>query len=106
MIRLFFILYCFEAGLLLLFAPWFKEWDQIMMQIIPFQGARSFFLHAWVRGAITGFGMVHMVWGAHDLIAVLTRRSSETDAETGAETAARAQDHDRQAHDVPVPGDQ
>jgi hypothetical protein len=94
MIRLFFILYCFEAGLLLLFAPWFPEWDRIMLQIAPFQGLRSFLLHGWVRGAITGFGLVHLVWGAHDLIAVLFRRSPETAAQ------------DRQAHDVPVAGDQ
>ena len=73
-----------------------------MMQIVPFHGLRSFLLHGWVRGAITGFGLVHMVWGAHDLISLLIRRSPET----GAETAARDQDHDRQAHDVPVPGDQ
>jgi hypothetical protein len=103
MIRLFFIFYCFEAGLLLLFAPWFKEWDQIMMQIAPFQGLRSFLLHAWVRGAITGFGLVHLVWGAHDLIALLTRRYPETSAETA---AVRDQNPDRQAHDVPIAGDQ
>jgi hypothetical protein len=106
MIRLFFILYCFEAGLLLFFAPWFREWDQIMMQIVPSQGLRSFLLQAWVRGAITGFGVVHLVWGAHDLLAVLTRRSSETSAETSAETAVAHKDQDRQAHDVPIAGDQ
>ena len=74
MIRLFFILYCFEAGLFLLFAPWFQEWDRIMMQIIRFQALRGFVLHPWFRGALTGFGMVHLVWGAHDLITLLTRR--------------------------------
>lgn len=98
MIRLFFILYCFEAGLLLLFAPWFQEWDQIMLQIVPFQGLRRFLLHAWVRGAITGFGMVHIVWGAHDLIALLIRRAPGT--------ATRDQDQARRAHDVPLAGDQ
>ena len=102
MIRLFFILYCFEAGLLLLFAPWFQEWDQIMMQIVPFQGLRSFLLHAWVRGAFTGFGMVHIVWGAHDLIALLLRRYPETSAETKVPNQGKA----RQAHDVPIAGDQ
>ena len=74
MIRLFFILYCFEAGLLLLFAPWSPEWDRIMMQLLPFQAARALLLHPWFRGGVTGFGMVHLVWGAHDLFAVLSRR--------------------------------
>jgi hypothetical protein len=74
MIRLFFILYCFEAGLLLLFAPWSPEWDRIMMQLLPFQAARALLLHPWFRGGVTGFGMVHLIWGMHDLIAVLSRR--------------------------------
>src|SRR5262245_40788963 len=104
MIRLFFVIYCFEAGLLLFFAPWFEEWDRIMMQIVPFQGLRGFLLHAWVRGAITGFGLVHLVWGAHDLIGMLLRRYPETGPETSAETTVP--DQDRQAHDVPVAGDQ
>ncbi len=75
MLRLFFILYCFEAGLLLLFAPWSPEWDRILMQLVPFQMLRGLLLQPWLRGAITGFGLVHLVWGAHDLIAVVTRRN-------------------------------
>ncbi len=94
MIRLFFILYCFEAGLLLLFAPWFPEWERIMMQVLPFQVLRSLVVQAWFRGAVTGFGLVHLIWGAHDLIAVIFRRRPEAAAQ------------DRQAHDVPTAGDQ
>lgn len=93
MIRLFFILYCFEAGLLLLFAPWFPEWDRIMLQIVRSQALRGFVLHPWCRGAITGFGMVHLVWGAHDLIALLIRRPPEAVRE-------------REAADVQIAGDQ
>ena len=77
MLRLFFILYCFEAGLLLLFAPWSPEWDRILMQLVPFQTLRGLLLGPWLRGAITGFGMVHLIWGAHDLLAVITRRNPE-----------------------------
>lgn len=73
MLNLFFILYCFEAGLLLLFAPWSPEWDRIMMQI-PVMGLKALLLHPVFRGAITGFGLVHLVWGTHDLISILTRR--------------------------------
>ncbi|HKH47875.1 MAG TPA: hypothetical protein VKM72_24725 [Thermoanaerobaculia bacterium] len=80
MIRLFFILYCFEAGLLLLFAPWMPEWERIMMQLAPFQGFRTVLLYPWFRGAVTGFGMVHLVWGAHDLISIIFRRSPEAGA--------------------------
>jgi hypothetical protein len=73
MINLFFILYCFEAGLLLLFAPWSPEWDRIMMQL-PFQAMKAFLLHPGFRGAVTGFGLVHLIWGTHDLISILMRR--------------------------------
>ena len=77
LLRLFFILYCFEAGLILLFAPWFPQWDPIMTRLLPSQALRSLALHPGFRGAVTGFGMVHLVWGAHDLLALLTRRSPE-----------------------------
>ena len=31
-------------------------------------------LRPWVRGLVTGFGAVHLVWGAHDLDAWLSSR--------------------------------
>jgi hypothetical protein len=77
MIRLFFVLYCFEAGLLLLWAPWMPEWERLMLQLAPWQGLRGLLLHPWFRGAVSGFGSVHLVWGAHDLIAIVTRRYPE-----------------------------
>lgn len=82
MIRLFFIFYCFEAGLLLIFAPWMPEWERILMQIAPLQGLRSLLLHPWFRGAVTGFGMTHLVWGAHDLIAMILRRHPKVPPQT------------------------
>ncbi len=75
MIRLFFILYCFEAGLLLLFAPWYPEWDRLIFQLVPFAALRNALLHPALRGAVTGFGFVHLLWGLHDLIAVIARRA-------------------------------
>jgi len=94
MLRLFFILYCFEAGLLLLFAPWSPEWDRILMQLVPFQMLRGMLLQPWLRGAVTGFGLVHLVWGAHDLIAVITRRNPDAGAQP------------RESQDVQVARDQ
>ena len=94
MIRLFFVLYCFEAGLLLLFAPWSPEWDRLLVQLVHVQGLRSLLLHPWFRGAVTGFGMIHLVWGAHDLIAIVTRRN----------LAPAAQDDE--SPDVQTAGDQ
>jgi hypothetical protein len=68
--RVFFVLYCLEAGTLLLFLPWSPTWDRTVMHL-PFLGLRSLFLHPFLRGAFSGFGLVHMVWGAHDLQALV-----------------------------------
>ncbi len=37
-------------------------------------------LHPIVRGAITGFGLVHLIWGAHDLDLWLAERKRISDA--------------------------
>lgn len=83
LLRVSFILYCIEAGIFLLFAPWSPVWDQTMVQI-PLEGLRTLSLNPLFRGAVSGFGLVHLVWGAHDLDALLSRRRlrARTDAET------------------------
>jgi hypothetical protein len=73
-LSLLFVLYCAEAGVLLLFAPWSPVWDRTVMQL-PIAFLRSLMLHPALRGAVSGFGLVHLVWGAHDLHALLTRRA-------------------------------
>jgi len=97
MIRLFFILYCFEAGLLLLFAPWYPEWDRLALQLLPFQTLRLTVVHPAFRGAVTGFGAVHLLWGLHDLISLITRRYAPL-------PDPAAPPHE--PHDAPVAGDQ
>jgi len=73
-LTLLFILYCAEAGAFLILAPWKPVWDRTMMQI-PFQVLRDLMLHPVLRGAMTGFGLVHIVLGAHDLHALLARKA-------------------------------
>ena len=68
-----FVLYCLEAGLFLVLAPWNGGWDRLAFQI-PLAAVRDLFLAPGFRGAVTGFGLVHLVWGLHDLRALLTRR--------------------------------
>ncbi len=71
--RLFFILYCIEAGTLLLLAPWSAGWERMVMEL-PVAGLRDLCLQPWLRAGLSGFGLVHLIWGAHDLELMLAGR--------------------------------
>jgi len=64
--RFLFIVYCVEAGVFLLFSPWSLFWDRGVLQI-PLATLRTACLSTGVRGAVSGFGLVHLIWGAHDV---------------------------------------
>jgi len=64
--RVLFLIYCVEAGLFLVFAPWTASWEQVVL-LLPFPMLRSVLTASGVRGLVTGFGLVHFVWVAHDL---------------------------------------
>jgi len=81
MVQVFFVIYCFEAGFVLLIAPWSPPWDRTVMQI-SIASLQSFLLNPLLRGGVSGFGLIHLVWGTHDLTVLLTRRS-RPDAGTG-----------------------
>lgn len=61
-----FIFYCVTAGLLLLFAPWGPLWEGILSR---FHGAALADLLSLplARAAVSGFGLVHLVWALNDL---------------------------------------
>lgn len=64
-LRALFILYCLEAGVLLVVAPWTMVWDRLSFQV-PLAELRPFLVAPAVRGGFTGFGLLHLLWGAHD----------------------------------------
>ncbi len=70
---LLFILYCIEAGAFLVLAPWRDVWVRFAGRF-PWPEAQALILHPIARGAVTGFGLVHLVWGVHDLEGLLARR--------------------------------
>jgi hypothetical protein len=61
-----YILYCSMAGALLIFAPWSPLWQRFLL-VLPQGLATEALALAPVRSAITGFGLVHLVWVLHDL---------------------------------------
>ena len=68
-----FIFYCFEAGAFLVVAPWNRVWDAVVVQM-PVSVLRGMLLTPSFRGAVSGFGLVHLLWAVHDLRLVLARR--------------------------------
>jgi len=73
--RILFILYCVEAGTFLVLAPWSPIWDRTLV-LIPFEAVRTVAFHALVRAAVSGFGLIHLLWGAHDLDELIFRRKA------------------------------
>jgi hypothetical protein len=63
--RFLFILYCLEVGLFLVLAPWSGAWER-MVSSLAATGLDHVLLQPVARGAVTGFGLVHLVWSAHD----------------------------------------
>lgn len=78
--RILFIIYCVEAGAVFFLVPWGAGWDRMMVRI-PFEDLRLIALHPLFRSAITGFGVLHLVWAVNDLDLLLSRwRSRERSA--------------------------
>ncbi len=73
--RLLIAVYLIEAGLLLIMAPWSLLWDRNYFgDLWPWLDAVM--ENAYVRGAVTGVGLV-MAWtGLRDLIATIVARWS------------------------------
>jgi hypothetical protein len=61
-----FILFCFEIGLFLMFAPWSLLWDHnFLLSFSP--SLRAFALNNFVRGAVSGLGFVDCMLGLSEL---------------------------------------
>ncbi len=53
-------MYLLEAGLLLVLAPWSRFWDRnYLAALLPVAG--QWLMHPWVKGAVTGVGLVSLM---------------------------------------------
>jgi hypothetical protein len=73
LLRVLFVFYCIEVGLFLVIAPWRQVWPQLLVHV-PSGTARVWLLLPFGRGAVTGFGLVHLLWGVHDIRELLFPR--------------------------------
>ena len=61
-----FILFCFEIGLFLVFVPWSMLWEHNLLLGYSF-ALQRFFLNNFVRGAVSGLGVVDLALGLSEL---------------------------------------
>ncbi len=81
--RLLFVSYCLEAGMFLLMVPWSPAWDRTVSQL-PVPLIAAALRATFGRAALAGFGMVHLIWGVHDLDSLWPRGKGKTSEGTGA----------------------
>jgi len=71
--RLLLTAFFFEAGLLLLIVPWSVYWEQnYFVQALP--AVQTFITNDFVRGAVSGLGLVNLLAGLTEIWAFLTTR--------------------------------
>ena len=61
-----FILFCFEIGLFLIFVPWSTLWETNVLLTYSFP-LRNFVLNNFVRGAVSGLGVIDVLLGFFEL---------------------------------------
>lgn len=72
-VRLFFALYCLEAGVFFIIVPWTRLW---MLNPLLHTGMSMTMLAAnpFVRGFVSGFGVVHILIGIKDIMRMTGER--------------------------------
>ena len=74
-----YIAFFFEVGLLLIVLPWSAFWDRnYFAEAVPV--IHTVITNNFVRGAVSGLGVINLVSGLGELIAILVARNTDTDA--------------------------
>ena len=72
-VPLFFALYCLEAGLFFVVVPWTRLWT--LNPLLHSNAAITLIAaNPFVRGFVSGFGLVHLIIGIKDIIAISQAR--------------------------------
>ena len=72
--RLVYVAFFFEVGLLLLVLPWSAFWDRNYF-VFTWPAIRPFLTSNFVRGGVTGLGVVNVFAGVADLVLVFSTRA-------------------------------
>jgi hypothetical protein len=80
--RLLFVAYFLEVGLLLVLVPWSGFWDRNYF-VDSFPVLQDILRNNYLRGAVSGLGIVNLLMGFDELASVLwARRSMQTQTQT------------------------
>ena len=72
-VTLFFALYCLEAGLFFIVVPWTRLWT--INPLLHSTAAMSMLAgNPFLRGFVSGFGVIHLIIGIKDLIRISNER--------------------------------
>src|SRR2546430_16655966 len=88
-VPLFFALYCLEAGLFFLIVPWTRVWtlNPLLHSNLTVSMLAG---DAFVRGVVSGFGLVHILIGVKDIVRIsLARPGGSREGGGGAHSAHR-----------------
>ena len=66
-LTLFFALYCLEAGLFFTIVPWTRAWA-LNPLLHSSLAAAAWFDNPYMRGFVSGFGVVHLLIAIKDLV--------------------------------------
>jgi hypothetical protein len=72
-------LYLLEAGLLLILAPWTQFWDRNYLAAL-YPAAAEWLTHSFVRGAVSGVGIVSVGAALVEIGQLLSRRPASSQA--------------------------
>jgi hypothetical protein len=77
-LALFFALYCLEAGLFFTIVPWTRVWtmNPLLQQSLAVAAVAN---NPFLRGFISGFGVVHLIIGISDIIRISQARRREVE---------------------------
>jgi hypothetical protein len=77
--RLLLVAFFFEIGFALLVVPWSAFWDRnYFAEALP--PVHAFITNNFVRGAVSGLGLVNICAGLGEIISILLARNMEADA--------------------------
>lgn len=73
--RLLVVVFFLEIGVVLIVIPWLAFWDRNYFgQLVPPLGA--FMTNNFVRGAVSGLGVINVIAGCLELVSILLARSA------------------------------